>query len=206
MSSPTSDRSRRFRLSPLTRQVLLYVLFMLPAVSYLAGAFSGDLGPNPFKTCLHEFGRYAFRFLLVSLMVSPLKRFLKIDLMVYRRPLGLLAFSYAALHVTLYFCWARGFDIQRIWKDFLTRPFLTFGLIAFSILAVLAATSTRKSIIRLGKKWARLHRLVYVAMVLACIHYAIAFKQWYMEPFVYAAVAACVLGLRFVPKAGFKRS
>lgn len=201
MAPPVAGRTRRKNLSPLARQVLLYALFLLPAVFDLVEAWMGWLGPRPYRECLHDFGRYAFRFLLVSLMVTPLRRFAGINLIVYRRPLGLLAFTYAALHITLYLTWARSFDPALIWKDFTTRPFLTFGLLAFVILCVLAATSTRKSIMRLGRRWTPLHKTVYLAMVLACIHYSIAFKVWHVEPFIYAGIAAVVLAVRFVPKA-----
>ncbi|MDE7547336.1 sulfoxide reductase heme-binding subunit YedZ [Acetobacter fabarum] len=200
MALPVAGRARRNNLSPLARQVLLYSLFLLPAVFDLVEGWLGWLGPKPYRECLHDFGRYAFRFLLVSLMVTPLRRFAGMNLMLYRRPLGLLAFTYAALHITLYLTWARGLDPALIRADFTTRPFLSFGLLAFVILCVLAATSTRKSIMRLGKRWAPLHRTVYVAMVLACVHYSIAFKVWRIEPFIYAAIAAAVLATRLLPK------
>lgn len=200
MAPPVAGRARRKNLSPLARQVLLYSLLLLPAVFDLVEGWLGWLGPRPYRECLHDFGRYAFRFLLVSLMVTPLRRFTRINLILYRRPLGLLAFTYAAMHVTLYLTWARGLNPALIWTDFTTRPFLSFGLLAFVILCVLAATSTRKSIMRLGKRWAPLHRTVYVAMVLACVHYSIAFKVWQVEPFIYAAIAAAVLATRLLPK------
>ena len=200
MAPPVTARARRKNLSPLARQTLLYGLLLLPAVFDLVEGWMGWLGPKPYRECLHDFGRYAFRFLLVSLMVTPLRRFTRINLMLYRRPLGLLAFTYAALHITLYLTWARGLNPGLIWADFLTRPFLTFGLLAFVILCVLAATSTRRAIMRLGRRWAPLHKTVYVAMVLACVHYSIAFKVWHIEPFIYAAIAAAVLATRLVPK------
>ncbi|MCP1229618.1 protein-methionine-sulfoxide reductase heme-binding subunit MsrQ [Acetobacter indonesiensis] len=199
-SSPSpSPRRKRARFSPVTRQVFLYLFFLFPAVLDIAQGMTGALGPNPVSVCLHDFGRYAFRFLLASLVVTPLKRFLGVDIMLYRRPLGLLAFTYAALHVFFYVVVARQLDMHVLWKDFTSRPFLTFGILTFIILAVLAATSTRRAIRALGRKWAQLHKLVYVAMVLASIHYSIAFKTWHVEPFIYAALALFVLALRLVP-------
>jgi sulfoxide reductase heme-binding subunit YedZ len=174
MAPPVAGRARRKNLSPLARQVLLYSLFLLPAVFDLVEGWLGWLGPRPYRECLHDFGRYAFRFLLVSLMVTPLRRFTGMNLILYRRPLGLLAFTYAAMHVTLYLTWARGLNPALIWTDFTTRPFLSFGLLAFVILCV--------------------------AMVLACVHYSIAFKVWQVEPFIYAAIAAAVLATRLLPK------
>ncbi|GAN69234.1 protein-methionine-sulfoxide reductase heme-binding subunit MsrQ [Acetobacter orleanensis] len=202
MAPDASGRRRRSRFSPLTRQVFLYLFCLIPAVSDIAQGMANRLGPNPVSACLHDFGLWAFRFLLLSLAVSPLRRFAKLDLTVYRRPLGLLAFTYAALHVVFYAGVARHFDLHVLWKDFTTRPFLTFGLLTFLILLVLAMTSTRKAIMALGRRWARLHKLVYIAMILACIHYALSFKTWHTEPFIYAAIAAGLLALRLVPKQG----
>ncbi|CEF42229.1 putative sulfite oxidase subunit YedZ [Acetobacter senegalensis] len=200
MPSFSSPRRRRSRFSPVTRQVLLYLFFLLPAALDIAQGMAGTLGPNPTSVCLHDFGRYAFRLLLASMVISPLKRFVGVDLMLYRRPLGLLAFTYAALHVFFYVVVARHLDTHILWQDFTTRPFLTFGVITFLILAALAATSTRRAIRALGRKWVPLHRLAYLAMLLATIHYTIAFKTWHVEPFLYGAVALFVLALRLVPK------
>lgn len=200
MTSAPSGRRRRSRFSPLTRQVFLYLVCLAPAVWDIVRGMANMLGPNPVSVCLHDFGLWAFRFLLLSLAISPLRRFAGVDFMVYRRPLGLLAFSYAALHVVFYVGVARHFDGHVLWKDFTTRPFLTFGVLTFLILLVLALTSTRKAIMALGRRWAKLHKLVYVAMILACIHYAIAFKTWHTEPFIYAALAIGLLALRLVPR------
>lgn len=202
MAPAPSGRRRRSRFSPLTRQIFLYLFCLVPAVSEIAQGMTNRLGPNPVSACLHDFGLWAFRFLLLSLTISPLRRFAGVDFMVYRRPLGLLAFTYAALHVVFYAGVAKHFDMHVLWKDFTSRPFLTFGFLTFLILLVLALTSTRKAIMALGRRWARLHKLVYAAMILACIHYALSFKTWHTEPFIYAAIAAVLLGLRLVPKKG----
>lgn len=196
-TAPSPQRKRK-RLSPLTRQVLLYLACLVFAVYDLAQGMAGNLGPNPVSACLHDFGRYAFRFLLLSLAVTPLKRFAGVNLILYRRPLGLAAFSYAALHVIFYVGVARHFDGHILWKDFTSRPFLTFGFLAFLILLVLALTSTRRTIRALGRRWAPLHKTVYLAMVLASIHYSIAFKTWHVEPFIYAAIAALLLVTRLI--------
>lgn len=205
MSSIPSPRRRRSRFSPVTRQVLLYLFFMLPAAMDIAQGMAGTLGPNPTSACLHDFGRYAFRFLLVSLAVTPLKRFVGVDIMLYRRPLGLLAFTYAALHVFFYVVVARHLDTHILWQDFSSRPFLTFGVLTFLILAALASTSTRRAIRALGRKWSPLHKLAYLAMIFACIHYSIAFKTWHVEPFIYTVIAICVLALRMVPRSARRK-
>lgn len=198
--SSQPGRAPKTRLKPLTRQIILYSLFLLPGAVDIVQGMTGGLGANPVSVCLHDFGRDAFRFLLLSLLVSPLKRFTQLDVMVYRRPLGLLAFTYAAVHVLFYVGAARHFDGAVLWRDFTLRPFLTFGFLAFLIFCVLAATSTRRAIKALGRQWAPLHRFVYLATLLACVHYSLAFKTWHVEPFIYAGMALVLLALRLVKK------
>ncbi|MBO1325947.1 sulfoxide reductase heme-binding subunit YedZ [Acetobacter sp. TBRC 12305] len=205
----TQDRAqagrprRRSRFSPFMRQLLFYLLFMVPAVTDVAALWLGWAGAMSWQQTLHEFGRYAFRFLLASLLVSPLRRFFKLNFMVYRRPLGLLAFSYALLHVAIYVCGAARLDLMRIVHDFLTRPFLICGALALLCMMTLALTSTRTAIMQLGRKWTELHRLAYMAMVLVCLHYSLAFKTWRIEPLLYAAFALAVLATRlFKPGRG----
>ena len=129
-----------------------------------------------------------------------MRRFIGVNLILYRRPLGLLAFTYAAAHVFFYVGATRHFEGHILWRDFTSRPFLTFGFLAFLILVVLAATSTKRTIRALGRKWAVVHRFVYAALVLACVHYSLAFKTWHTEPFIYAGIAVVLLGLRVVKK------
>lgn len=188
------------RFSPLMRQVLLYAFGLVPGLLDITQGVLGTLGANPVAVCLHAFGRYAFRFLLLSLAITPVRRFIGVNLILYRRPLGLLAFTYAAAHVFFYVGATRHFEGHILWRDFTSRPFLTFGFLAFLILLVLAATSTKRTIRALGRKWAVVHRFVYAALVLACVHYSLAFKTWHIEPFIYAGIAVALLGLRVVKK------
>ncbi|MFT9258679.1 MAG: ferric reductase-like transmembrane domain-containing protein [Acetobacter sp.] len=187
---------RRSRVSPFMRQILFYLLFMVPAITEISGLWLGWAAALPWQQALDEFGRYAFRFLLVSLLVTPLRRFFKLNFMVYRRPLGLLAFSYAVLHVGLYVCGTARLNLMRVLHDFGSHLFMLFGALALLCMTVLAVTSTRSAIMQLGRKWTELHRLAYMAMVLACLHYSLAFRTWKIEPLLYAALALAVLGTR----------
>ncbi|MFT8851719.1 sulfite oxidase heme-binding subunit YedZ [Acetobacter orientalis] len=188
------------RFSSLMRQVLLYAFGLVPGLLDITQGVLGTLGANPVAACLHAFGSYAFRFLLLSLTITLVRRFIGVNLILYRRPLGLLAFTYAAAHVFFYVGATRHFEGHILWRDFTSRPFLTFGFLAFLILVVLAATSTKRTIRALGRKWAVVHRFVYAALVLACVHYSLAFKTWHIEPFIYAGIAVALLGLRVVKK------
>lgn len=206
MSSSTVSERKPPRFSPVTRQVILYVFCLLPGLLDIAQGMAGGLGANPAATCVHDFGRNAFRFLLLSLAITPIRRFVGVNLILYRRPLGLAAFTYAAVHVFFYVGAVRHFDAHILWRDFTSRPFLTFGFLTFLILLVLALTSTRRAIRALGRRWAPLHRFVYAAMVLASVHYSLAFKTWHIEAFIYAGIAFILLALRLVKKPSRQRS
>lgn len=197
---PVSGRPRRrVRLRPFHRQVLFYVLFMVPLGIGLQEIWCGPDHGHAAVVQQRQFGLYAFRFLLFSLLVSPLRRFIGVDCMVYRRPLGLLAFTYAFVHAALYFGWITRMDPERLRHDFMTRPLFVFGTLALLFLSMLAATSTRGAIRRMGCRWVRLHRLVYVAAVLASVHFCLAFRTWHLEAFIYAGCTMGALAVRRLP-------
>jgi sulfoxide reductase heme-binding subunit YedZ len=130
---------------------------------------------------------------------SPLRRFTGWNWLIrLRRMLGLYAFFYAALHFLTFLWLDHGFDAAAMWKDVLKRPFITVGFIAFVLLLPLAATSTNAMIKRLGRNWARLHRLIYAIAPLAILHYwwIKAAKHNFEQPLVWGAVVAVLLGLR----------
>ena len=149
-------------------------------------------------------GLWALRFLIATLSITPLRQLLNINLLRYRRALGLLAFYYAALHLTTYIVLDQGLDFAAIFADIVKRPYITIGMATFVVLLPLAVTSNNASIRRLGgQAWARLHRLVYLAAMGAVLHFLLVVKSWPPEPLVYAAIMGTLLGyriLRFVFK------
>jgi sulfoxide reductase heme-binding subunit YedZ len=115
----------------------------------------------------------------------------------YRRAVGLLAFYYAALHLTVYMVLDQGLDLAAIWADILKRPYITVGMLAFTILVPLAVTSNAPMIRRLGgAAWQRLHGLVYVAAAAAALHFIVLVKAWPPEPLIYAGLVALLLLFR----------
>jgi sulfoxide reductase heme-binding subunit YedZ len=139
------------------------------------------------------------RFLIGSLAVTPLRQSIGVNLLRYRRAIGLLAFYYAALHLVTYLVLDQGLDFEAIWADIVKRPYITIGMATFIILIPLAVTSNNASIRRLGGQvWARVHKLVYVAAIGAALHFLLVVKSWPMEPIVYAAIVAILLGYRLV--------
>lgn len=156
-----------------------------------------SLGPNPVEVLQDEFGEWALRLLLVTLAITPLRLALGKPWPVrFRRMLGLFAFAYAALHFMNYLVLDLQFDWPEIVEDVLERPFITVGFTALLILLPLAITSTRGWQRRLGPRWGELHRLVYVAAILACWHYWWQVKKDATEPMIYAGILAVLLAVR----------
>ncbi|PWB95435.1 protein-methionine-sulfoxide reductase heme-binding subunit MsrQ [Methylosinus sporium] len=182
-------------------KLVVYVAGLVPAAWTFYLGLQDRLGPEPIKALEQELGLWSLRFLLLCLLISPLRR-AGVDLLRYRRALGLLAFYYAALHLSAYVALDHGFDWTAIGRDILKRPYVTIGMAAFVILVPLAATSNNAAIRRLGAAaWARLHRLVYVAAILAAAHFLLIVKSWPAEPLLYAAATIALLAARALPAA-----
>jgi sulfoxide reductase heme-binding subunit YedZ len=159
-------------------------------------AATGALEADPVKDVEHRTGEAVLQLLFATLAVTPLRRLTGWNwLVAARRPLGLFAFSYAVIHFLIYLG-DQAFAPAYIVEDVVKHPYVTAGFAAFCILAVLALTSTRASIRRLGKRWTKLHRGVYLAGILGVIHYIWAVKKDIEEPLVYAAVLAALLAFR----------
>jgi sulfoxide reductase heme-binding subunit YedZ len=191
---------------------LLKPLVFLAASSpllWLAGrALRGALGPDPVAEVLNRLGLYALVLLLSSLACTPLQLVLgwKWPLRV-RRMLGLFAFFYASLHLTTYVAVDQGLDLAAIGKDIVKRRFVTVGFAAWCCLLPLAVTSTQGWVKRLGfRRWKALHRLAYLAAVLAIFHFVWRFKTALVEPLIAAATLFVLLAIRLmVRRAGPRR-
>lgn len=177
--------------------VTIVALCLAPAAWLAWQAAFGDLGANPIETVEHATGDWALRLLLATLAVTPLRRLAGWHWIAsQRRTLGLFAFAYVAAH---FFTWSvldNGLDWASILEDIGKRPFVTVGFSAFVLLIPLALTSTRASIRRLGKRWVKVHRLVYVAAALGVLHFFWLVKKDLRPPLVYAAVLAVLVGMR----------
>jgi methionine sulfoxide reductase heme-binding subunit len=176
---------------------LVYVVGLVPAVLFFSLGIMDRLGADPLKALERELGEWALRFIIAGLAITPLRQVAGINLLRYRRAIGLLAFYYAALHLITYVVLDQGLDWAAIWTDILKRPYITIGMASFVLLVPLAVTSNNASIRRLGgQAWARLHKLVYVAAVGAALHYILLVKSWPLEPLVYAAIVLTLLAYR----------
>ncbi len=167
----------------------VFLVCLLPFLLLVLDAINNNLGTNPVETLTHETGLWALRFLLITLAVTPVRKYFKINgLIKVRRMLGLFAFFYASLHFTTYVWLDQFFDWMEILVDIPKRPFITIGFASFVLLLPLAITSTNAMQRRLKKKWQTLHKLVYVIPALVILHFMWSLKADYSEPQMYALI------------------
>jgi methionine sulfoxide reductase heme-binding subunit len=179
------------------------VLALAPGVWLAYRALNGMLGVNPVEDLLLTTGLWAFRFLLLSLAVTPVRRRTGWNRVIgFRRMLGLFAFFYASVHVAIYAILDQGLAFEFILADVAKRRFITAGMAAFVLILPLAATSTRTAIRRLGRRWQSLHRLVYASALAAALHFVWKVKVVAGEPLYYAVTLAILLAVRLLPKPG----
>jgi sulfoxide reductase heme-binding subunit YedZ len=184
---------------PQVPKILVYIVGFVPAAWLFYAGVMDQLGADPMRYLEQALGLWALRFLIATLAITPLRQLFSINLLRYRRAIGLLAFYYAALHLITYLVLDQGLDMAAIVADIVKRPYITIGMATFVILVPLALTSNNAAIRRMGgQAWTKLHRLVYVAAIGAALHFILVVKSWPTEPLVYAAIVAVLLGYRLV--------
>ena len=162
-------------------------------------ALHDDLGAFPFEELEKQTGRWTLRILGATLAITPLRRIFGWNgLIRYRRMLGLFVFFYATVHLSVYLGLDMLLDASDIVEDIIEHKYITIGMFAWLTLIPLAITSTKASIRRLGKRWQKLHRLVYVTAVAGTIHYLWAVKKDTFLPLVYLSICILLLGYRLM--------
>ena len=176
----------------------VWLACLSPFAKLLYGFWTDDLTANPISYVTNELGQTTLRLLLLSLALTPLRILFGWGWqMPLRRLLGLFAFFYVCLHLSVWVVLDHFFDWHEMGADIVKRPYITVGMLGFTLLVPLAVTSTTGMIKRLGAaRWRRLHRLVYVAAVAGCLHFIWLAKKVRPEPWVYAAILAVLLGVR----------
>lgn len=185
----------RFVVKPLVLAAALAPMALLAAGA--AGWWGLTLGANPVEEILETLGKTSLNLLLITLCVTPLRQLTGwAALLRLRRMLGLAAFAYVLAHFLFYVIVDQGLHLDTLLEDVAKRLFITAGFTAFLLLIPLALTSTRGAMRRLGRRWGQLHRLVYVAALLGCVHYYWQVKADVREPLFYFAALAVLLGWR----------
>jgi sulfoxide reductase heme-binding subunit YedZ len=181
---------------------------LFPLAMMLWHAASGTLGADPVAIALNRLGLLALIFLWGSLLATPLKLVFALTWPIrIRKLLGLLAFFYASLHVSLYVVIDQGLDFAAIVEDVTQRRFITAGMLAFVLMIPLAVTSPSSMLKRMGAaRWKRLHRLNYVIGLLAALHFTWRVKQDLTQPLIYATVLIIALALRALDRKRLEKS
>lgn len=209
-STPAAPGPRPRRRDPVrVLKPLVFVVALLPAL-FLAWSFADEfrlgvppypldpLGANPIEALEQRTGRWALIFLFITLAITPLRRLTRWNAAVrFRRMLGLFGFFYATLHVSAFIAIDMFFDWSDIVSEVIERPWITIGMASWLLLVPLAITSTKGWIRRLGgRRWSRLHRLVYVAAAGGTLHFYLAVKQDTTDPIKFAVILALLFGAR----------
>lgn len=180
-------------------QGLAIAVALLPAASLALSFAIRGFGADPIEDLTHTTGEWAIRFLFVSLAITPLRRLTGWRFLApLRRTFGLASFAYALAHLLVWSVLDHGLAPAALFEDLTERPYVMAGMAAFLILAALAATSTRRAMKRLGRRWVLLHRLVYAAAGLALLHHFWLIKADYRPALVHAGILALLLGARLV--------
>lgn len=179
-------------------KVLAFLACLGPASVLLWKGFHEQLGANPVDVITRSTGKWTLTFLLITLGVTPLRKLSSSPWLVrFRRMLGLFAFFYGSLHLMTYIWLDKFFDVHAMLHDIAKRRFITAGMTAWSLLLPLALTSTAGWIRRLGgKRWQRLHRLIYFSATAGVIHFIWLVKADLRRPLTYAAILATLLAYR----------
>lgn len=180
-------------------KILLHLAGIVPLLWLFWAINSGGLSADPVKDIQHFTGRTALKFLLATLLVTPLARYAKQPLLIRtRRLLGLWCFAWATLHLASYALLELGINnLSLLGAELISRPYLTLGIISWVILLALAITSLQKFQRRLGPHWQTLHNFIYLVAILAPIHYIWSVKVVSPQPLLYVLLAILLLAWRY---------
>ena len=174
---------------------VLYLILLIPGLLTLAAGLTDNLGPEPINELEEELGEFALKLLILGLAVSPLLHFTRINLVRFRRAIGVMAFAYVMAHFLVWFL----LDLQslsHIWTEIAKRPYVTVGMAGFIAMIPLALTSNDLSVRRLGRFWCVLHRLTYLVAILAGLHFIMLSKGFDVEALAHMVVILAFLALR----------
>ncbi len=181
-------------------KVVVFIACLIPALLLGYNVLTNNISGDPVEAMTHVSGEWALRFLLITLAITPLRRLLNLpDLIKFRRMLGLYAFFYAFSHLMVYIVFDQFFDWTAIINDILERKYIFAGMLALVLMIPLAITSTNGWVKRLGgKRWQKLHKLVYLIAIAAVTHFIWLVKADFTEPAIYAFILTVLLVYRLI--------
>lgn len=183
---------------------VLYILLILPVPYLFYSAATGGMGVEPINALEREMGELTLKLIILGLAITPLRKYLKLNLLKFRRAIGVMAFAYVAVHLGIWVVLDMSLRFEQMWTDIWKRPYITIGMVAFLGMIPLAVTSNNLSLRKMGgAAWRKMHKLVYPIAVLGGVHYIMVQKVWETEPMIYLAVILALLATRikWAPKA-----
>ena len=183
-------------------KLVILINSLIPLALLLSDLYRNRVGPNPLEFATRTTGMLTLIFLCLTLAVTPLRKIFGVNALVkFRRMLGLFAFFYGSLHLLTYVWFDRQFKLLSTVQDVAQRPFILLGMTAFVLMVPLALTSTNRMVKRLGgKRWARLHRLVYVAAIAGVVHFWMLVKSDTSLPLTFGFIVLFLLAYRLLLK------
>jgi sulfoxide reductase heme-binding subunit YedZ len=183
-------------------KAVVFVNALVPLALLLSDVYHKRVGPNPLQFATTTTGMLTLIFLSLTVAITPLRKIFGLNALVkLRRMLGLFAFFYGMLHLLTYIAFDRQFDFISVGPDVVRRPFILAGMVAFLLMVPLAITSTNKMVKRLGgKRWAKLHRLVYLSVIAGVVHFWMLVKSDTSLPLTFAFIVLFLLGYRLLAK------
>ena len=179
------------------RILIIYIILLTPIPVYFYLGLMNRLGPDPVKFLEHKYGELALIFLILTLSITPLLKILKVNLLKYRRCFGLVTFYYVISHILIYLIFDIGLSLDLLVSDLKKRYYIIAGFFSFILLVPLAVTSSDKAVKRLSPKiWKRLHKLVFIALLLSIIHFILLSKTWTIELLTYTLATMIILLIR----------
>ncbi len=181
-------------------KVPVFLLCLGPAFVLTWKGFHDGLGANPIDVITRTTGKWTLTFLLITLSVTPVRKLSGLTWLIrFRRMLGLFAFFYGSLHLMTYVWLDKFFDVHEMLHDIAKRRFITAGMTAWFLMLPLAITSTTGWIRRMGgKRWQKLHRLIYFSAAAGVVHFIWLVKADLRRPFTYGAILAALLAYRVI--------
>jgi sulfoxide reductase heme-binding subunit YedZ len=178
-------------------KIPIFFLSLLPILIIFYQIIFNQLGPEPVKEITHVTGNWTLRFIIITLAMTPLQKFTKLNFWItYRRMFGLFVFFYASAHMMTYVGIDYRFDWSSIGDDIVKKKFIFAGFLAWLLLVPLALTSSKRMIRLLRDKWKKLHKLIYIISLLGIIHYLWLVKVVTVEPLIYLIIIVILLTLR----------
>ena len=178
-------------------KIPIFFLSLLPILIIFYQIIFNQLGPEPVKEITHVTGNWTLRFIIITLAMTPLQKFTKLNFWIsYRRMFGLFVFFYASAHMMTYVGIDYRFDWSSISDDIIKKKFIFAGFLAWLLLVPLALTSSKRMIRLLRDKWKKLHKLIYIISLLGIIHYLWLVKVVTVEPLIYLIIIVILLTLR----------